>query len=696
MTTTSTASPRLLVIDDSLTIRKLVELSFRGTSFSLDFATSGAEGAARAVERLPDVILLDCVLPDMKAAEVCQRLAGNEASARTPIILMSAKEQSAVRETFRDLGRVVDFVGKPFTTDEIVARVKAVFGGKVAGLPAAAAATPTVTPDQAAAKPARPAGGDGARFNYKLTEAAAKALYGRLAQPLASVPEWVRQAQAQAAGRAGAVTTFLARKLLTPEVVTGILEALLPLYKQTLAESDPLATPAGSEPAPFVGQVAGWPLLDLLAVVGASGKTGELVLTHDQHRVLTFWESGELVLCTSDDPAGYAHHAPVDLAGVPADARARAEAEQRASGTPLYVTLADAGQLPAGVDLPALLHERGLHLLRTAREAPSVRFAWRDLPALPSYTQTWGRHIWLTSELLGTRDGHDPQAHAEPPSIAQLNLERLRRPSAWSEVDPRLPQPDHVFERAYAFSSKLRALRLTASEQRVLSLVDRRHTVRTITSRVGLSAREVARILYRLGEIDVIQSVGSGPPSEVSVISVRTEPAPRPVMVVDADAEHFCAPLRELLGKRPRPVPVVEATTETDLLEAVLRDRPSLVVVSENAVGVALEEIGRTLRAAPQLAGTALAAVLDSATPEVLDQLAAVGFDAVWVKPIHSRDLIALISAEPAFGTGSPSRPDLQAYQQPSSVPPQPQPPSTPLPQAAAPSPPSFRPIANH
>jgi len=64
-------TPRLLVIDDSLTIRKLVELSFRTTSFVLDFATSGAEGVAKAAQSAPDVILLDCVLPDMKSADVC-------------------------------------------------------------------------------------------------------------------------------------------------------------------------------------------------------------------------------------------------------------------------------------------------------------------------------------------------------------------------------------------------------------------------------------------------------------------------------------------------------------------------------------------------------------------------------------------------------------------------------------------------
>src|SRR3954470_12479243 len=64
---------RLLVIDDSATIRKLVEISFRGSAWVLEFAGTGADGLARAAQGGPTMILLDYVLPDMKAAEVCKR-----------------------------------------------------------------------------------------------------------------------------------------------------------------------------------------------------------------------------------------------------------------------------------------------------------------------------------------------------------------------------------------------------------------------------------------------------------------------------------------------------------------------------------------------------------------------------------------------------------------------------------------------
>ena len=69
-------SDRVLVIDDSTTLRKLVEIALRGTGAEIDFAASGSEGIRRAAAHPPDVILLDFMLPDMQGVDVCARLAG--------------------------------------------------------------------------------------------------------------------------------------------------------------------------------------------------------------------------------------------------------------------------------------------------------------------------------------------------------------------------------------------------------------------------------------------------------------------------------------------------------------------------------------------------------------------------------------------------------------------------------------------
>src|SRR4051794_20512094 len=161
---------RLLVIDDSATIRKLVEISFRGSPWVLDFAGTGAEGIARAHESAPQVILLDYVLPDMKATEVCRRLAADERCALIPVLLMSAKTELG-NEDLRRMGRVMGFLAKPFSGDELVTRVNALGDGvSVAAAPA----------------PSRAAG----RFSFKQKETAAKILYHKLRRHLEALPEW--------------------------------------------------------------------------------------------------------------------------------------------------------------------------------------------------------------------------------------------------------------------------------------------------------------------------------------------------------------------------------------------------------------------------------------------------------------------------------------------------------------------------
>jgi len=157
--------------------------------------------------------------------------------------------------------------------------------------------------------------------------------------------------------------------------------------------------------------------------------------------------------------------------------------------------------------------------------------------------------------------------------------------------------------------------------------------------------------MYRLAEIELIQPLpqsslpGTASASAASVSA--GEAAARPVMVLDPDEEGFCRPLRELLARRARPIPLIDLSGELDLTDAIARERPGLVVLNETAAPGKLEEIARAVRATPHLAGTALAAVTEGDASLAHDTLAAAGFDAVWSKPIHYLDLVALLGAEP-------------------------------------------------
>jgi CheY-like chemotaxis protein len=109
---------RLLVVDDSPTVRKLVELTFRSSEWTVGFAANGADAIRLATSHGPRLILLDVVLPDIPAVEVCDRLANDPRTENIPVVLMSAKDK-AVRRSFAQYGSVVDFIQKPFTPADL-------------------------------------------------------------------------------------------------------------------------------------------------------------------------------------------------------------------------------------------------------------------------------------------------------------------------------------------------------------------------------------------------------------------------------------------------------------------------------------------------------------------------------------------------------------------------------------------------
>ena len=81
--------PVALIIDDSDANRKLARVVLRADGFETVEAATGAQGIALAIERVPDVILMDLHLPDMDGAEAARRLDESERTSRIPVVAMS-------------------------------------------------------------------------------------------------------------------------------------------------------------------------------------------------------------------------------------------------------------------------------------------------------------------------------------------------------------------------------------------------------------------------------------------------------------------------------------------------------------------------------------------------------------------------------------------------------------------------------
>ncbi len=115
--------PSVLVVDDELNIRELVQVALRFHGFTVTSAATGTEALRQAAEGRPDLVVLDVMLPDLDGFEVCKRLraGGNE----VPVIFLTARDTSSDTVTGLALGGD-DYVTKPFSVEALVARIRAV------------------------------------------------------------------------------------------------------------------------------------------------------------------------------------------------------------------------------------------------------------------------------------------------------------------------------------------------------------------------------------------------------------------------------------------------------------------------------------------------------------------------------------------------------------------------------------------
>jgi two-component system OmpR family response regulator len=117
------ARPKLLVVEDDPNIVELLSASLRFAGFDVSAATNGAEAVANARELKPDLLVLDVMLPDLDGFEVMRRL--RETGVRTPVVFLTARDATDDKIRGLTLGGD-DYVTKPFSLEELTARIRAV------------------------------------------------------------------------------------------------------------------------------------------------------------------------------------------------------------------------------------------------------------------------------------------------------------------------------------------------------------------------------------------------------------------------------------------------------------------------------------------------------------------------------------------------------------------------------------------
>jgi len=130
---TAPAEARLLVVDDEPNIVELLSASLRFAGFDVASASNGADALTLARTFRPDLLVLDVMMPEMDGFDLVRRLRGD--GSRTPVVFLTARDASEDKVTGLTLGGD-DYVTKPFSLEEVVARIRAVLR-RTAGGPTA-------------------------------------------------------------------------------------------------------------------------------------------------------------------------------------------------------------------------------------------------------------------------------------------------------------------------------------------------------------------------------------------------------------------------------------------------------------------------------------------------------------------------------------------------------------------------------
>ncbi|TYC52819.1 phosphate regulon transcriptional regulatory protein PhoB [Rhodobacterales bacterium] len=117
--------PKVLIVEDEEPLSLLLRYNLEAEGYSVEACARGDDAEIRLRESVPDLLLLDWMLPGLSGIELCRRLRGREDTERLPVIMLTARGEEAERIRGLSTG-ADDYVVKPFSVPELMARVRAI------------------------------------------------------------------------------------------------------------------------------------------------------------------------------------------------------------------------------------------------------------------------------------------------------------------------------------------------------------------------------------------------------------------------------------------------------------------------------------------------------------------------------------------------------------------------------------------
>src|SRR5690606_37599548 len=120
----ATMAPRILIVEDEADLALMLRYNLEAEGFDVTAASSGDEAVEAMLQGLPDLILLDWMLPGLSGIELCRRWRSREETSRIPLFMITARGEEEERVRGPPSG-ADDYVRKPFSVPELLARVQA-------------------------------------------------------------------------------------------------------------------------------------------------------------------------------------------------------------------------------------------------------------------------------------------------------------------------------------------------------------------------------------------------------------------------------------------------------------------------------------------------------------------------------------------------------------------------------------------
>jgi DNA-binding response OmpR family regulator len=453
----------VLVIDDSPTILKVVQLVLTKAGYHVTTASDGDEGVDAARKAKPDLILLDFVMPKMNGYQVCQALHQEEALRDVPVILMSAKGDQVGERFVKAMG-IVDYITKPFSPEAITGVVQhTVDKYKKTPDKIREISNQEVTPEVAAAAAdaameARHKALD--KLREGLGKAVAKVVVmGALDQAVSLDEDEV----------AGWIGKGLANETL--EILLGDLRASAPEL-------------AGDSQTALAGDLRTIPAAEVLELLGQQEQTGVIAITRGNAQVELHFQGGKIMLGTA---AGLPEELLLGRFVLENNLMSKQDLElflktRAGSQSLLGAQLVKLGFLSSD-DLKVAIRQQTCELVYDLLRWSSGKFAFRATPSLSPVAADASLQL----------------------SVEAILMEGFRRVDEWHLIEREIDNFDLVFLRNEDAVARMGRGRLTREELAILELVNGKNTVKEIVRQSRMGSFEVSKMLYRLLSIKLIR-----------------------------------------------------------------------------------------------------------------------------------------------------------------------------------------------